>query len=290
MTFSSFLIRRHEPHAAICGASLKALLLLTLWLAAVPSRAQTVDTGKEEAAMAHADSSRTAAKDLPTIDLLTTSPEISDFSRVPIYNGAWQELPHRFGQAPEPSLPPAFSYSVEPVSGLPANISAYAEEQFLPNLMYSRSAVFTQSYRLGRLSLDGSMLINRYETREATTQFGVSGSLSYRFSPRWSARVWGTYYLSNPYFSMATFPFVPTSSYGGWVQYRGETVGIKMGVQRRYDSFSRRWITEPIITPSFKLGKNFYLDLPVGPLVQETVRSLIHKNRKRGPVIMPGGF
>lgn len=65
------------------------------------------------------------------------------------------------------------------------------------------------------------------------------------------------------------------------MEYDGKKTGIKLGVQRHYDSFQRQWKMEPIITPRIKIGKKIILELPVGPLVQKSAEGLLRKRSKR---------
>lgn len=166
-------------------------------------------------------------------------------------------------------------------------LSASSSEFLYPHLLDHRSAAFALGYRRNGFYLNAGVVANRYETRTVTTQFGVNGLVEYRFSPHWSMAVFGAFYNSNPYFSMATYPFVGTSEFGGWVKYEGDRFGMKFGTRRYYDTFRRKWHTEPIVTPSVRLGKKFVLELPVGPLVQKSMEKLLKKDRRNGPTIMP---
>lgn len=56
----------------------------------------------------------------------------------------------------------------------------------------------------------------------------------------------------------------------------------------RFDAFQRQWKMEPIITPSFKVGKKMRIELPVGPLVQKSMEKLLKKPTNDGPMITPG--
>lgn len=169
------------------------------------------------------------------------------------------------------------------------NLGLYAasSEHSYINLLRNRSATLFLNYQNDNLSIRTGLIANQYQTRDMFTQFGVSGSIEYKLSPHWSVAIFGTLYNSNPYFSMATHPFVETTSYGGWIKYEGERMGVKLGARRYYDSFQRQWRFEPIITPTFKVGRKLHIELPVGPLVQETAEKLLRKNTNNGPIIMP---
>lgn len=166
-------------------------------------------------------------------------------------------------------------------------ISAVSTKNHYPYLLFSNSATFAHTFQEDNLSLTTRIIANRYETNHVTAQFGISGYLEYRLSQHWSMAIWGTLYNRNPYFSLATYPFVETSSYGGWLKYEREKFSIKLGTRRYYDSFRRQWRTEPIVTPSIKFGKKFVMDLPIGPLIQKSMEKILKKNRNNGPMIMP---
>ncbi len=71
----------------------------------------------------------------------------------------------------------------------------------------------------------------------------------------------------------------------------GETVGMDLGVERYYDTFARRWVTSPIITPKVRFSEKFTLELPVGPLVKEMIDNAVFNRKERsGPMIMPEGL
>lgn len=166
-------------------------------------------------------------------------------------------------------------------------VYAVSAENSYVNLLKNKSVAFLFNYQDDNLCIKTGLIVKQYETGNVTTQFGINGFLEYRFSPQWSVAIFGTIYNRNPYFSMATFPFIETTSYGGWIKHEGEKLGIKLGARSYYDSFQKQWRMEPIITPSIRLGKKFILELPVGPLVQKSIEKLLRKNPNNGPTIMP---
>lgn len=169
-------------------------------------------------------------------------------------------------------------------------IYAFSHEDVYLNLLDSKTAALVFDVQKNNLHFQANLLANRYETMTVTNQFGVSGLMEYRLSPTWSIAAFGTLYNRNPYFSMAAFPFVGTSSYGGWVKYEGEKGGIKLGARRFYDPFRRQWETEPIVNPIIKLGKNVRMEMPMGALVKDVLTRMLYKRTSRGPVIFPNDF
>jgi hypothetical protein len=119
------------------------------------------------------------------------------------------------------------------------------------------------------------------------TQLGINGSLTYSFNENLSMTVFGNYVSHSFYYSMAAFPYIGTSSYGGYFTLKNDNVGIDLGTERQYDPFSRQWRTVPIVTPQFKMGK-VKVELPVGELVGHALENVFHKGSSRqGPIIMP---
>lgn len=150
-----------------------------------------------------------------------------------------------------------------------------------------KSAAIILYYQNDNFCIKTGVIANQYATRGITTQLGINGFLEYKISRHWSLAVYGTIYDFNPYFSMATFPFIETTSYGGWIKYEGEKMGVKLGARRYYDAFQKQWKMEPIITPSIKIGKKMYFELPVGPLVQRSMEKLLKRQTNNSPVITP---
>lgn len=117
-------------------------------------------------------------------------------------------------------------------------------------------------------------------------QFGINGRFSYDFNGSVSATVYGRY-ITNPFYhSMASFPYITTSSFGGFITWNNEKYGIDLGVNNYYDAFSNKWRTDPIVRPTYKIGK-VKMSIDVGPLMKEGVLRLINKRKVDGPIIMP---
>ncbi len=166
-------------------------------------------------------------------------------------------------------------------------INVLSSESTYLNLLAKRNITLNISYQNNNFMTEVDLIANRYETVYATTQFGVSVFLQYRFSSHWSMGLWGTMYNQNPYFNMAAFPFVEASSFGGWVKYEDRRVGLKLGSRSYYDTFQRQWKWEPIITPSVKIGKKVTLEVPVGSMVQKSMEKILKKGKYNGGIIMP---
>lgn len=134
-------------------------------------------------------------------------------------------------------------------------------------------------YSLGAMTVQGALAANRYlYYGRVFTQYGVSGQLSYSFNPNLALTVFGTYYNTNPFFSMAAFPFVPTTSYGGYMTVGSRSFYVNLGVERRFNAFEHKMETVPIITPAFKISNKVTIELPLGDLTRHIVEEILIKS------------
>lgn len=134
-------------------------------------------------------------------------------------------------------------------------------------------------YSLGAMTVQGALAANRYlYYGRVFTQYGVSGQLSYSFNPNLALTAFGTYYNTNPFFSMAAFPFVPTTSYGGYMTVGSRSFYVNLGVERRFNAFEHKMETVPIITPAFKISNKVPIELPLGDLTKHIVEEILIKS------------
>lgn len=134
-------------------------------------------------------------------------------------------------------------------------------------------------YSLGAMTMQGALAANRYlYYGRVFTQYGVSGQLSYCFNPNLALTIFGTYYNTNPFFSMAAFPFVPTTSYGGYMTVGNRSFYVNLGVERRFNAFEHKMETVPIITPAFKISNKVTIELPLGDLTKHLIEEILIKS------------
>ncbi|GEM_PF-3441214 len=163
--------------------------------------------------------------------------------------------------------------------------SSYQEQL---NLMIAQSASIGIDKQANNLAFALYFMAMKYNTVQGiTNQFGVGGQLRYALSDRVSVTAFAQYYNLNPYFSMAAFPYVGTSRYGGYFSIEGERVGIDLGVQQHYDPFARRMVMTPIVTPKIRVSRSVTIGVSVGQFVKDGVDRLINGDRQQGPTIMP---
>lgn len=177
----------------------------------------------------------------------------------------------------------------------------------MPALMSMQSATLGAVQNAGNFTFTASVSADRaavwrtagaypaaaggMSTLTGGTYYTFAGSMTYRFSDNVSATVFGRYSTNRSFYSMASMPYLGASGYGGYLTFMGETVGMDVGVERYYDTFARRWVTSPIITPKVRFSDKFTLAVPVGPLVRDLLEDAIYGKKQRGgPIIMPEGL
>lgn len=192
-----------------------------------------------------------------------------------------------------PNMPMPFAIAQPLVYGYDANRSETMSMEVLKNLRLTATGAYRSyiglmdvqsvsggvQYSLGAMTVQGALAANRYlYYGRVFTQYGVSGQLSYCFNPNLALTVFGTYYNTNPFFSMAAFPFVPTTSYGGYMTVGSRSFYVNLGVERRFNAFEHKMETVPIITPAFKISNKVTIELPLGDLTKHLIEEILIKS------------
>lgn len=190
-------------------------------------------------------------------------------------------------------VPMSFSAAQPLVYGYDASRSETMSMEALKNLRLTATGAYRSyiglmdvqsvsggvQYSLGAMTVQGALAVNRYlYYGRVFSQYGVSGQLSYCFNPNLALTVFGTYYNMNPFFSMAAFPFVPTTSYGGYMTVGNRSFYVNLGVERRFNAFEHKMETVPIVTPAFKISNKVTIELPLGDLARHIVEEILIKS------------
>ncbi|WP_278855181.1 hypothetical protein [Leyella stercorea] len=192
-----------------------------------------------------------------------------------------------------PIVPMPFAIAQPLVYGYDASRSETASMEVSKNLRLTATGAYRSyiglmdvqsvsggvQYSLGAMTVQGALAANRYlYYGRVFTQYGVSGQLSYCFNPNLALTVFGTYYNTNPFFNMAAFPFVPTTSYGGYMTVGSRSFYVNLGVERRFNAFEHKMETVPIITPAFKISNKVTIELPLGDLTKHLIEEILIKS------------
>ena len=90
--------------------------------------------------------------------------------------------------------------------------------------------------------------------RAAWNDYGVFGNASFRLNDRLSLNAFGQYYVNQQFHSVASMPFVGSSSYGGTLGWRAsDNFSLDVGARRIFDPYTGQWRTLPVVQPTINL-------------------------------------
>ncbi len=154
-------------------------------------------------------------------------------------------------------------------------LTFYGTTTHMTGLMDMSSGQVALHQNFGRWQLTASAVANKYWMswqHQLSTQYGVGGMLGYQLSNNVSLYAFGYYYATNPLVCPAMFPYVNSTTYGGYADVRfSKTFGSKVGVRRYLNPMSGQWTTEPIVSPYIKIGDS-KLEFPIGSLLKSFIR------------------
>lgn len=227
----------------------------------------------------------------PNAELHPITPTYSDILMMKVLSSS--ELLATPNMQNMPIVPMPFATAQPLVYGYDASRSGTASMEVSKNLRLTATGAYRSyiglmdvqsvsggvQYSLGAMTVQGALAANRYlYYGRVITQYGVSGQLSYSFNPNLALTVFGTYNNTNPFFSMAAFPFVPTTSYGGYMTVGSRSFYVNLGVERRFNAFEHKMETVPIITPAFKISNKVTIELPLGDLTRHLIEETLIKS------------
>lgn len=134
------------------------------------------------------------------------------------------------------------------------------------------SSSLSYVYRpVDNLQISVSAMASKYAFGTSfSNQFGFSGNLRYDFNEHVAFNMFGTYYLQQPFYSVAAYPYMGYSNFGAFMSFENDYVGANLGAQRYYNPMLHRWETVPIVMPYVKIG-----DVPLGVDVGGLLKSLL---------------
>lgn len=263
---------------------MKKLITFLMFLLAIGQGATAQEVSGQQLPLPNAEPHQLA----PNAELHPITPTYSDILMMKVLSSS--EL---LAMPNMPIVPMPFATAQPLVYGYDANRSGTASMEVSKNLRLTATGAYRSyiglmdvqsvsggvQYSLGGMNVQGALAANRYlYYGRVVTQYGVSGQLSYSFNPNLALTVFGTYYNTNPFFSMAAFPFVPTTSYGGYMTVGNRSFYVNLGVERRFNAFEHKMETVPIITPAFKISNKVTIELPLGDLTRHLIEETLIKS------------
>ena len=192
-------------------------------------------------------------------------------------------LPYQ--ENPSPMFKGDFSTGGPMVRWRTGMLNAQGSQITMPGLGRLNEAAFGFRQELNdRLALQATVNAIKLNMAYFTTQsFSLSGALVYQAQDH----LWFTAFGS---VSAGGFPNLSPYGYGGTMGFDiTDRFSLELGVHRYYDSTTGHWEMRPIVMPGYRFNNGFKLELDVGPIIYEVIRSIVvdHKDRGGGPTIRP---
>ncbi len=158
-------------------------------------------------------------------------------------------------------------------SGPAGTLYATGGEMHLPGMMAINSGALHFNHDFGPLEVSLFGSATKYGFfRGLETSWGFGGSLSYRFSDRWSITVFGSYATATGIMPPGMLGYVDVPRFGGYVDYRfADRWGIRVGAQSYRTSTNGRWETQPIVMPYFKINDKADIGIDVGGILYQVL-------------------
>ncbi len=150
-----------------------------------------------------------------------------------------------------------------------------------PGLMQIDGGTLGIYQSAGNFTFRAGGMVNKYGYFNGLqTQYSLNGSITYQFTPRLSATIFGDYYFGSPSQMVKSMPMPPSiigyygrSTYGGYVDIQiNEHWGVQTGVQTVQQIGTNKYQAEPIVTPYYKINKKVAIGLPVGQILYNILK------------------
>lgn len=151
-----------------------------------------------------------------------------------------------------------------------------------PGLMQIDSGALGIYQSVGNFRFHAGGMVNKYGYFNGLhTQYGLNESITYQFTPRLSATVFGDYYFGQPPIVSNGMPMPPAmigyyvrSTFGGYLDFQiNERWGVQTGVQTVQQVGTNSYKAEPIVTPYYKISKKVAIGLPVGQILYHILKN-----------------
>ena len=160
----------------------------------------------------------------------------------------------------------------------------------MPGLLDRESGALSLYQSAGRWSFSASAMADKYRMVGMgflQTRYGVGGTVGYRLNDAISLHAFGYYYPNSSMISPAVNPYLATTNYGGYADFRlHKNFGVDTGVRRYLNPMTGQWVTEPIVSPYVKLNNGQKFGFDFGHLLKGLIWGHQDQMMPRGPVRM----
>jgi hypothetical protein len=161
----------------------------------------------------------------------------------------------------------------------------------MPGLLDRESGALTLYQNLGRWNFSASAMADKYRMVGMgflQTRYGVGGTVSYKLSDAISLHAFGYYYPNSSMISPMVNPYLGTTNYGGYADFRiSKNFGVDTGVRRYLNPMTGQWVTDPIVSPYIKFNNGQKFGFDFGHMLKNLIWGKQDQMMPRGPVRMP---
>lgn len=122
------------------------------------------------------------------------------------------------------------------------------------------------------------------------TSYGIGADITYRFNDKLSLTLFGAYYSPVRANSHAAAGYFNSTNIGGYFDYSfSDKFGVQVGAQSYRSTLSRRWETQPIVKPYYRISSKASIGVDVGGIIYQLLKSNVGKNSwgPQNPTIGP---
>jgi len=171
-----------------------------------------------------------------------------------------------------------------------AHVIASGGVNTMPGLLDRESGALTLYQTTGRWTFSASAMADKYRLVGMgflQTRYGMGGTVGYRVNDAISLYAFGYYYGNSSMISPAVNPYLMTTNYGGYADFRiSKNFGVDAGVRRYLNPMTGKWVTDPIVSPYIKFNNGQKLGFDFGHLLKGLFFGSEDNYMPRGPVRM----
>ena len=160
----------------------------------------------------------------------------------------------------------------------------------MPGLLDRESGALTLYQGVGRWGFSASALADKYRLVSMgflETRYGVGGTVSYWLNNVISLHAFGYYYPNSSLINPVVNPYLGTTNYGGYADFRlHKNFGVDAGVRRYLNPMTGKWVTDPIVNPYVKFNNGQKFGFDFGHLLKGLIWGHQDEMMPRGPVRM----
>lgn len=219
------------------------------------------------------------------IELTTASPSFGNIASASVsgYNHILRS------QTPVPAESRVFHakpiHPGEIASWYRGGISGFTGSESLPGMMGIEQGRISLYQSVGNFTFTAYGEALKYGFyRGLRTSTGFGGSIGYMLNDNVSFTVFGSYYTSPGSMLPSMVGYTSIPMFGGYADFSlGDRWGVQVGAQSYRSLVTRRWETQPMVIPYFRLSKDTTIGIDIASILYQLVSSNAFKRSRHMP-------